>query len=59
MLQKGLLLLSHGCSRIVAELQEARLALTPRIEPAHREVARALEGYLKTGQESAAMPTTA
>lgn len=59
LLQKGLLLLSHGCSRIAAELQEARQALTPRIEPAHREVVRALEAYLKPAQDSAALPTTA
>jgi hypothetical protein len=59
LLQKGLLLLSHGCSRIAAELQEARQLLTPKIEPAHREVARALEAYLKPGENNAALPTTA
>jgi CHAD domain-containing protein len=60
MLQKGLLLLSHGCSRIAAELQEARLSLTPQIEPAHRELVRALDAYLKPKQETpAALPTTA
>ena len=60
LLQKGLLLLSHGCSRIAAELQEARLSLTPQIEPAHRELVRALDAYLKPKQETpAALPTTA
>jgi len=59
MLQKGLLLLSHGCSRIAAELQEARQALTPRIEPAHRELILALEEYLKPAEDTSALPTTA
>jgi CHAD domain-containing protein len=59
LLQKGLLLLSHGCSRIAAELQEARQLLTPRIEPAHRAVVQALEAYLRSGENNAALPTTA
>jgi CHAD domain-containing protein len=59
LLQKGLLLLSHGCSRIAAELQEARQSLTPTIEPAHRDLVRALDAYLKPREDSAALPTTA
>jgi CHAD domain-containing protein len=59
LLQKGLLLLSHGCSRVAAELQEARQLLIPRIEPAHREVVQALEAYLKPREDSAAQPATA
>jgi len=59
LLQKGLLLLSHGCSRIAAELQEARQSLTPKIEPAHREVVSAMEAYLKSREDNAALPTTA
>jgi CHAD domain-containing protein len=59
LLQKGLLLLSHGCSRIASELQEARQALTPKIEPAHREVVQAMDAYLKPREDSAALPTTA
>jgi hypothetical protein len=51
--------LSHGCSRIAGELQEARQALTPQIEPAHRAAVRALEAYLKPAEDSAALPTTA
>jgi CHAD domain-containing protein len=59
LLQKGLLLLSHGCSRIAAELQEARQALTPQIGPAHREIVRELGSYLRPNENSAALPTTA
>ena len=59
LLQKGLLLLSHGCSRIAAELQEARQSLTPKIEPAHHEVIHALKAFLKPREDSAALPTTA
>jgi len=59
LLQKGLLLLSHGCSRIAAELQEARQSLTPQIEPAHRELVQALEGYLKPSENTSALPTSA
>jgi len=59
LLQKGLLLLSHGCSRIAAELQETRQSLTPQIEPAHRELVQALEGYLKPREETSALPTSA
>jgi CHAD domain-containing protein len=60
LLQKGLLLLSHGCSRIAAELQEAQQSLTPKIEPAHSELVQALDPYLKPKQETpAALPTTA
>ena len=59
LLQKGLLLLSHGCSRIVAELQEARQSLTPQIEPAHRELVRALGDFLKPAEDTSALPTTA
>ena len=59
LLQKGLLLLSHGCSRIAGELQEARQLLTPRIEPAHRELVQTLGNYLKPSENSAALPTTA
>jgi CHAD domain-containing protein len=59
LLQKGLLLLSHGCSRIAAELQEARQALTPQIEPAHREVVRALDAYLKPSEDNSVLSTTA
>jgi CHAD domain-containing protein len=59
LLQKGLLLLSHGCSRIAAELQEARQLLTPRIEPAHSAVVQALEAHLRSGENNAALPTTA
>jgi CHAD domain-containing protein len=59
LLQKGLLLLSHGCSRIAAELQEARQSLTPQIEPAHRELVQTLAAYLKPDENSAALPTTA
>lgn len=59
LLQKGLLLLSHGCSRIAGELQEARQSLTPQIEPAHRELVQALAGYLKPSENSVALPTTA
>ena len=59
LLQKGLLLLSHGCSRIAAELQEARQSLTPQIEPAHRELVQTLESYLKPSENRSALPTTA
>jgi CHAD domain-containing protein len=59
LLQKGLLLLSHGCSRIAAELQEARQALTPQIEPAHREVVRTLVAYLKPAEDNSVLSTTA
>lgn len=59
LLQKGLLLLSHGCSRIASELEETRQSLTPQIEPAHRELVVALESYLKPGKEASALPTTA
>ena len=59
LLQKGLLLLSHGCSGIAVELQEARQSLTPQIVPAHREVVRAVEAYLKPREDTAALPTTA
>ena len=59
LLQKGLLLLSHGCSRIAAELQEARQSLTPQIEPAHRELVRALGDFLKPAEDTSALPTTA
>src|SRR5262245_796901 len=59
LLQKGLLLLSHGCSRIVAELQEARQSLTPQIELAHRELVGSLEGYLRPKQEPSALQTSA
>lgn len=59
LLQKGLLLLSHGCSRIAGELQEARQSLTPQIDPAHRELVQALAGYLKPNENSTALPTTA
>ena len=59
LLQKGLLLLSHGCSRIAAELQEARQSLTPQIQPAHRELIRALEEFLKPAEDTSALPTTA
>jgi CHAD domain-containing protein len=59
LLQKGLLLLSHGCSRIAAELQEARLALTPKIQPAHRELVQALQRHLRPTENASALPTTA
>lgn len=59
LLQKGLLLLSHGSSRIAAELQEARQALTPQIQPAHCELVSALERFLNASQETSALPTTA
>jgi CHAD domain-containing protein len=59
LLQKGLLLLSHGCSRIASELLEARELLTPQIEPAHRELVRTLANYLKPSENNAALPTTA
>jgi len=59
LLQKGLLLLSHGCSRIASELQEARQALTPQIEPAHRDLVQALEAHLKPAEDNSALPTTA
>ena len=51
--------MSHGCSRIAAELQEARQSLTPQIEPAHRELVQTLAAYLKPDENSAALPTTA
>ena len=59
LLQKGLLLLSHGCSRIASELQEARELLTPQIVQAHRELVQTLANYLKPSENSAALPTTA
>jgi CHAD domain-containing protein len=59
LLQKGLLLLSHGCSRIAAELQETRQSLTPQVEPALRELVQALEGYLKPRESTSALPTSA
>ncbi|MCI0620798.1 MAG: CHAD domain-containing protein [Acidobacteria bacterium] len=58
-LQKGLLLLSHGCSRIAAELQEARQSLVPQIEPAYRQLAQALAEYLNPKQETPALPAPA
>ena len=59
LLQKGLLLLSHGCSRIAAELQEARQTLTPQIEPAHRKLSQALEKYLNPDDDASALQTPA
>jgi CHAD domain-containing protein len=49
LLQKGLLLLSHGCSRIVAELRQARDSLKPKIPPAHHELRQALQIHMKAG----------
>ena len=59
LLQKGLLLLSHGCSRIAGELQEARQSLTPQIEPAHRKLVQVLASYLKAREETPALHTSA